>query len=173
MSKLKTRRKNHYRYTNSSPDEYEFDSQIQSSTCGMLDGGTSACNGLTLDRSCSACSRSTAMSPTSTGLSEGFFVGLKDGVAWHQLIRCQVTRRRRSWQVTRLCSAEEEEGHRKRAYGKDGVKRRQLWRSLRRFWQILQPGAFFLWKQCTLNYCFRARKIFSVILAKVEVNGKF
>ena len=50
--------------------------------------------------------------------------------------------RQRSWQATRTCSAEEEEGLRKRAYGKDSVKRRQLWRSLRRFWQLLQPGAF-------------------------------
>ena len=45
-------------------------------------------------------------------------------------------------QATRTCSAEEE-GHRKRAYGKDGVKRRQFSRSLRRFWELLQPGAFF------------------------------
>ena len=28
-----TKKKNHYRHTNSSPDEYEFDSRIRSSTC--------------------------------------------------------------------------------------------------------------------------------------------
>ena len=72
MSKLKTRRKNHYRHTNLSPDEYEFDSR--SSTGEMLDARTSACSGLTLDRSCSACSTASATSPT--GLPEGFFVGL-------------------------------------------------------------------------------------------------
>ena len=72
VSKLKTRkkkiRKKHYRHMNSSPDEYEFDIRIRSSTGGMLDARTSACSGLTLDRSCPACS--TATSPT--GLSEAF-----------------------------------------------------------------------------------------------------
>ena len=71
--------KTHYRHTNSNPDEYESDNR--SSTGGMLDARTGACiySGLILDRSCSCSACSTAMSPT--GLSEGFFVGLKDGVA--------------------------------------------------------------------------------------------
>ena len=72
---LKTRRKNHHRHTNSSPDEYE--SWRRSSSGGMHDARTSACGGLTLDRSILLCS--TATSPT--GLCEGFCVGLKDSVA--------------------------------------------------------------------------------------------
>ena len=63
----KHEQKNHYRHTYSSPDEYEFDRRT--STGGMLDARTSACSGLTLDRSCSACSTATS----STGLSEGVF----------------------------------------------------------------------------------------------------
>ena len=44
-----------------------------------LDACTSACSGLTLDRSCSACNTASATSPA--GLPQGFFVGLKDSVA--------------------------------------------------------------------------------------------
>ena len=72
-----TKKQNHYRNTNLSPDEYEFNSR--SSSGGVFDACTSACSGLTLDRSCSACNTASATSPT--GLPEGFFVGLKDSVA--------------------------------------------------------------------------------------------
>ena len=89
------------------------------------------------------------------GCLKAFLLGWRTVLLSTSMIRCQVTRQR-SWQATRTCSAEEEEGHRKRAYGKDSVKRRQLWRSLRRFWQLLQPGAFFSWKQCTFNYCLKS-----------------
>ena len=77
MSKLKTRskKKPHHRHTNSNPDQYE--TERRSSTGGMHGARTSAWSGLTLDPAILLCS--TAMSPT--GLSEGFFVGLKDGVA--------------------------------------------------------------------------------------------
>ena len=70
-----TKKKNHYRHTHSSPDEYEFDSR--SSTGGMLDARTSACSGLTVDRSCSASSLPRHL----LGRLKAFFVGLKDGVA--------------------------------------------------------------------------------------------
>ena len=65
--------------------KHEFESrrvrvrQPNKKTGGMLDACTSACSGLTIDRSCSACNTASATSPT--GLPEGFFVGLKDSVA--------------------------------------------------------------------------------------------
>ena len=56
----------------------------------------------------------TATSPT--GLSEGFFVGLKDSFAQHQLISCEMARQQRR-KATGTCSVEEEKGHGMRPYG--------------------------------------------------------
>ena len=135
----KHKEKTHYRHTNSSPDG----GWQRSSTGGMLDARTSQCSGLTLDRSCSACSTAMHIRHLVLGCRKAFSLGWRTVLLSTSIIRCQVSRQR-SWQATRTCSAEEEEGHRKCAYGKDGVKRRQLWRSLRRFWQLFQPGSFFV-----------------------------
>ena len=146
--------KNHHRHTSSSPDEYEFDSRIRSSTGEMLDARTSSCSGLTwhsIDPALHAV-RIYAMPRHLLGCLKAFFCWVEgrcclapawSGVKWldNEDDKRQEHVQRRKKKVT----------HRKRAYGKDGVKRCQLWRSMQRFWQLLQPGAFFLWKQCTLN----------------------
>ena len=107
----------------------------------MHDARTSAGSGLTLDRSsCSA-----VLARPLLGCLKAFLLGWRavllstswSGVKW-------LDNKDEKWQEP--YSAEEEEGYRMCAYGRDGVKRRQLWRSLqlRRFWQLLQPGIFSL-----------------------------
>ena len=76
------------------------------------------------------------------GCLKAFLLGWRTVLLSTSMIRCQVTRQQ-SWQATRTCSAEEEEGHRNRAYGKDGVKRRNFDAPCRGFDSFSSLGPFF------------------------------
>ena len=197
--RVQTQNTIHYQHTNSSPDEYEFDSQIRSSTGEMLDARTSACSGLTLDRSCSACSTATKKLPRHllgslepkpsslrsarpssrwpafflgplhegradrndeglgsrlpTGLSEGFFVGSRTvllSTSWSGVTSSDST--------TKLTSDKNTFGEGRRRSPQACVRqgrcqKRPTLTLLAEVWELLQPGALFLWKQCSLNDC--------------------
>ena len=109
---------------------------------------------VTLDRSCSACS---ALPRQHTGLSEGFFVQLKDGVASHQ--HDQVS----SDSTTKLTSDKNMFGEGRRRSPQACVRqgRCQKTPTLTLLVEVLTVSPawrfFFLWKQCTFNYCLKSK----------------
>ena len=140
-----TKKKTHHRRTNLNPDEYE--SKSQSFTGGMHNACTSACGGLALDRSCSV---HVAVPRHLLGYLKALLLGWRtvllstswSGVKWlenEEDKRQEHVRRRKKKVIACMRTART-------------VSKTPTLTLLEEVLRASQAWAFFLWKQCTLNY---------------------